>query len=178
MLERKLEPSAVAAISMDLGLGPAAGLRFELGDRVSRSPVVPLTSDASGTVTAGEPNPMVVHRVYASVGLQLHTRYIWNHGRDTSKAVPLIAADVGGGTAPLIKERAGSPGALTVSNVLDGLGAGQQNTKTKPLPVKAVAPVTPVDSARPRPIGSDGFYDVVLDIPNVSVDEITLEVNN
>ena len=38
-------------------------------------------------------------------------------------------------------------------------------------------PVTPIDSARLRDIGSDGIYDIVLDVPNLSVDEIVLDVN-
>ena len=40
-----------------------------------------------------------------------------------------------------------------------------------------VRPVTPIDSAKLRDIGSDGIYDIVLDVPNLSVDEIVLDVN-
>ena len=52
-----------------------------------------------------------------------------------------------------------------------------------PLPrpgVRAVTPVRPVsrvDSVRQRAIGTDGVYDVVLDVPNVSVEEIILQVD-
>jgi hypothetical protein len=46
--------------------------------------------------------------------------------------------------------------------------------------VRAVTPVRPVsrgDSVRQRAIGTDGVYDVVLDVPNVSVEEIVLQVD-
>lgn len=44
-------------------------------------------------------------------------------------------------------------------------------------PVTPVRPVSRVDSLRQRQIGTDGVYDVVLDVPNVSIEEIVLQVD-
>ena len=168
LLERTMQPMVRAAFGLDFGLGPHTGLRLEVGDRASRSVVAPVVTDGDGNTMRGEARPAFMHGAYASVGFQLHTR---DHRPAKAKDLPLVAVRVGGGSKPVAL---GDP--TTVGGALDRLaGAPQPANRNRPAPVSRVVPI---DSAKPRPIGKDSIYDVVLDIPNLSVDEITLEVNN
>lgn len=168
LLERTTQPSLRAAFGIDLGLGEHSGLRFEVGDRVMRSPVVGLTTDAGGNVVRDDAPRSIMHGAYASLGLQLHTR---NQRPAKTNDFPLVAVGVGGGSAPVAT---GNP--ATVGSALDKLaGSPRLANRNRPAPVSRAVPI---DSAKPRAIGKDSIYDVVLDIPNVSIDEITLEVNN
>ena len=57
------------------------------------------------------------------------------------------------------------------------LAAATPTSRVGVRPVTPVRPVSRVDSIRQRSIGTDGVYDVVLDVPNVSIEEIVLQVD-
>lgn len=57
------------------------------------------------------------------------------------------------------------------------LGAATPLSRPAVRAATPVRPVSRVDSVRQRAIGTDGVYDVVLDVPNVSVEEIILQVD-
>ena len=204
VLDRRTVPTGLVAFGLDVPMHRFLGLRAELGNRVMRSPLSHVSFDSNGDPVRGERVDRVVHGPYARLGVRLFpgtdrtaTRPPPDPVQPVTPVVPIgVPADAPPQpSAPLeAKPLTPDPTARPVAPVLTrNEPAGEESVITL-LDIGARVDTIPPEvvwttsagavaggaeaTAAAATNGSNGHYDVVLDVPNVSVDEITLEVNN
>jgi hypothetical protein len=203
VLDRRTVPTGLVAFGLDVPLHRFLGFRAELGNRVMRSPLSHVSFDTDGNPIRGEQVDRMVHGPYARLGVLLFpgadrtaTRPPPDPVQPVTPVAPVgVPADVPPQPSAPLEARPltpsaparpvpavltkNEPGADSVMTLLD-IGARVDTIAPEVVWTAAAGAVTTgAQATAPAATdGSDGHYDVVLDVPNVSVDEITLEVNN
>ncbi|HJU69022.1 MAG TPA: hypothetical protein VJ650_12360 [Gemmatimonadaceae bacterium] len=199
-LERGTVPTGLVAFGLEVPLHRNLGLRAEVGDRVMRSPLSRISTNGNGDPVRGDRVERIVHGAYARFGVRLFPGMYRPSPPSLTPASPVAVAPVTPVEPPRAPPEVSAPvGARIMAPDTASRPVAESASREKPDSVMTLLDVgARVDTIAPETVwataagavqtgaaatttaaaGSDGHYDVVLDVPNVSVDEITLEVNN